>query len=73
MSREDSRPRLGEIDVPTLVVWGAEDGITSCAHQDEIVSLIDGSRLAVIPGAGHLVTIEAPDAVMPLLDAFLDA
>ncbi|HPB20796.1 MAG TPA: alpha/beta fold hydrolase [Novosphingobium sp.] len=73
MAREDSRPRLGEIDVPTLVVWGAEDGITSCAHQDEIVSLIDGSRLAVIPGAGHLVTIEAPDAVMPLLDAFLDA
>lgn len=73
MAREDSRPRLGEIAVPTLLVWGAEDGITSRAHQDEIVSLIDGARLAVIPGAGHLVTIEAPEAVLPLLDAFLDA
>ena len=59
--------------MPTLVVWGAEDGITSRAHQDDIVSLIDGSRLAVIPGAGHLVTIEAPEVVVPLLDAFLDA
>lgn len=73
MAREDSRPRLGEIAVPTLLIWGAEDGITSRTHQDEIVSLIDGSRLAVIPGAGHLVTIEAPDAVVPLLDAFLDS
>ena len=73
MAREDSRPRLGEIAVPTLVVWGSEDGITSRAHQDEIVSMIDGSRLAVIPGAGHLVTLEAPEAVVPLLEAFLDA
>lgn len=73
MARQDSRPRLGEIAVPTLLVWGAEDGITSRAHQEEIVSLIDGAQLAVIPGAGHLVTIEAPDAVLPLLDEFLDA
>lgn len=73
MAREDSRPKLGEIAVPTLVVWGAEDGITSRAHQDEIVSLIDGAQLAVIPGAGHLVTIEAPEVVVPLLETFIDA
>ncbi len=73
MAREDSRPRLGEIAVPTLVIWGEEDGITSRAHQEELVSLIDGSRLAVVPGAGHLVTLEAPGTVVPLLDAFLDA
>lgn len=70
MAREDSRPRLGEIAVPTLVVWGAEDGITSRAHQDEIVSLINGSRLEVVPGAGHLVTLEAPE-VVPLLSTFV--
>lgn len=73
MAREDSRPRLGEIAVPTLVIWGEEDGITSRAHQEELVSLIDGSRLAVVPGAGHLVTIDAPEVVVPLVDAFLDA
>ncbi|MBK6800620.1 alpha/beta fold hydrolase [Novosphingobium sp.] len=73
MARENSRPRLGEIAVPTLVIWGEEDGITSRAHQEELVSLIDGSRLAVVPGAGHLVTLEAPEVVVPLVDAFLDA
>ena len=73
MARENSRPRLGEIAVPTLVIWGEEDGITSRAHQEELVSLIDGSRLAVVPGAGHLVTIDAPEVVVPLVDAFLDA
>jgi len=72
MAREDSRPRLGEIKVPTLVVWGAEDGITSRAHQDEIVSLIDGARLEVVPGAGHLVTLESP-GVVPLLSTFVNA
>ncbi len=73
MAREDSRPSLGEIAVPTLLVWGAEDGITSRAHQDEMLSLIPGSRLEVVPGAGHLVTIEAPEVVVPLLSAFVDA
>ena len=73
IARENSRPRLGEIAVPTLVIWGEEDGITSRAHQEELVSLIDGSRLAVVPGAGHLVTLEAPEVVVPLVDAFLDA
>jgi len=72
MAREDSRPRLGEIAVPTLLVWGAEDGITSRAHQDEMLALIPGSRLEVVPGAGHLVTIEAPEVVVPLLSAFVD-
>ena len=73
MAREDSRPRLGEITVPTLLVWGAEDGITSRVHQDEMLALIPGSRLEVVPGAGHLVTIEVPEVVVPLLGSFVDA
>src|SRR3546814_5204675 len=36
MARIDSRPQLGEIAVPTLLVWGEKDGITSRAHHDEI-------------------------------------
>ena len=73
MAREDSRPRLGEITVPTLLVWGAEDGITSRVHQEEMLALIPGSRLEVVPGAGHLVTIEVPEVVVPLLGSFVDA
>ena len=72
MARIDSRPRLGEIAVPTLLIWGEKDGITSRAHHDEIAEAIPGARLEVIAGAGHLPTVEAADAVVPLLDAFID-
>lgn len=73
MARIDSRPRLGEIAVPTLLIWGEKDGITSRAHHEEILAAIPGARLEVIAGAGHLPTVEAPEAVVPLLDAFIDA
>lgn len=72
MARIDSRPRLGEIAVPTLLVWGEQDGITSRAHHDEILEAIPGARLEVIPGAGHLPTVEAPEIVVPLLTEFVD-
>lgn len=73
MARIDSRPRLGEIAVPTLLVWGEKDGITSRAHHDEIVDAIPGARIEVIAGVGHLPTVEAPELVVPLLTAFVDA
>lgn len=73
MARIDSRPRLGEISVPTLLIWGEKDGITSRAHHDEILDAIPGAKLEVIVGAGHLPTVEAPAIVVPLLTAFIDA
>lgn len=72
MARIDSRPRLGEIRVPTLLIWGEKDGITSRAHHDEILDAIAGARLEVIPGAGHLPTVEAPELVLALLTEFID-
>ncbi|SNS36628.1 alpha/beta fold hydrolase [Sphingopyxis indica] len=72
MARIDSRPRLGEIAVPTLLIWGEKDGITSRAHHEEILEAITGARLEVIAGAGHLPTVEAPEAVVPLLTEFVD-
>jgi len=72
MARIDSRPRLSEIAVPTLLIWGEKDGITSRAHHDEILDAIPGARLEVIAGAGHLPTVEAPELVVPLLADFID-
>src|SRR3546814_64391 len=72
MARIDSRPRLGEIAVPTLLIWGEKDGITSRAHHGEIADAIPGARLEVVPGAGHLPTVEAPEVVVPLLTSFID-
>ena len=73
MARIDSRPRLGEIAVPTLLIWGERDGITSRAHHDEIAEAIPGARLEVVSGAGHLPTVEAPERVVSLLTSFIDA
>ncbi|WP_137753739.1 alpha/beta fold hydrolase [Sphingopyxis sp. L1A2A] len=72
MARIDSRPRLGEIAVPTLLIWGEKDGITSRAHHEEIADAIPGARLEVVSGAGHLPTVEAPEVLAPLLTDFLD-
>ena len=73
MARIDSRPRLGEIAVPTLLIWGEKDGITSRAHHDEILDAIPGARLEVVPGVGHLPTVEVPEVVAELLSRFFDA
>ncbi|WP_033075465.1 alpha/beta fold hydrolase [Sphingopyxis sp. MWB1] len=72
MARIDSRPRLGEIKVPTLLIWGEKDGITSRAHHEEIAGAIPGARLETIPDTGHLPTLEASERVADLVAKFID-
>jgi pimeloyl-ACP methyl ester carboxylesterase len=60
-ARADSTPTLREIRVPTLVVVGEEDEITPLAEAETLQRGIAGSRLAVIPRAGHLSSLENPD------------
>src|SRR3546814_18109018 len=73
MARIDSRPRLGEIAVPTLLIWGEQDGINSRAPHGEIADALPGARLEVVPGAGRLPTVEAPVVGVPLRTSFIDA
>jgi pimeloyl-ACP methyl ester carboxylesterase len=60
MGRPDSRPSLAAIAVPTLLIRGEQDGITTQAHQDEILAGIRGARLVAIEDCGHLPTLEKP-------------
>ncbi len=71
ISRPDSRPGLGAIKVPTLVIVGDGDPLTPVELSEEIVSLIPGARLAVIPDCGHLSPIEQPELVSSLLEEWL--
>ena len=71
MSRADSRPSLREIQVPTLVVRGDADGITTPAQQAEILAGIPHARFVEIAGCGHLPTLEAPETVNRLLADWL--
>ncbi|MFO0973641.1 MAG: alpha/beta hydrolase [Phycisphaerae bacterium] len=71
-TRPDSFPTLPQIDVPTLVVVGAEDAITPVDGLVDIQRRIRGARLVVIPGAGHVPPMEQPEAFAQALDEFLD-
>ncbi|MET7285472.1 alpha/beta fold hydrolase [Streptomyces sp. NPDC005573] len=63
----DVRPQLGRVGVPTLVLVGSEDQITGPAEARTLVAGIPDARLAVVPGASHLVPVEQPAAVTDLL------
>ncbi|MFC9928076.1 4-carboxymuconolactone decarboxylase [Streptomyces sp. NPDC127190] len=63
----DVRPELGRVGVPTLVLVGSEDRITGPAEARTLVAGIPDARLAVVPGASHLVPVEQPAAVTDLL------
>jgi pimeloyl-ACP methyl ester carboxylesterase len=67
MSRADSRPSLADITLPTLVVRGAQDCITTPAHVDEILGGIAGARFEEIADCGHLPTLEKPVTTNRLL------
>lgn len=71
VSRPDNRPLLADIRCPTLVVVGAEDQLTPLKVAEEMRAGIAGSRLVVVPGAGHLSPMEAPDAVTTAVQTWL--
>ena len=63
---------LGRIAVPTLLVWGASDGVVAPDYGRAYARLIPGSRLALIEGAGHHPEIEQPEAFVERVAAFLE-
>ncbi|MFF5408200.1 alpha/beta fold hydrolase [Streptomyces misionensis] len=63
----DVRAELGRVGVPTLVLVGSEDQVTGPAEARTLVAGIPDARLAVVPGASHLVPVEQPAAVTDLL------
>lgn len=71
ISRADSRLRLRNLKMPTLVVCGAVDSICPPSRHTEIAEAIPGAELAIILGAGHYVLLEAPDAVARHLSDWL--
>lgn len=71
LERADSRPRLGRIGVPTLILCGGDDRICPPAMSRTIANSVLGSRLVIVPGAGHYLPIERPDAVAEQLAGWL--
>lgn len=69
--RDANAGRLGEIKVPTLIMWGAEDKLIPVSGADWFAARIPGSVKLVYPGIGHIPMEEAPDRSAADVDAFL--
>jgi pimeloyl-ACP methyl ester carboxylesterase len=66
---------LGKIHVshglPTLLIWGEQDRIIPVAHGYAAHEAVPGSRLEILAGVGHFPHVEAPAAVVDILDDFI--
>lgn len=69
--RADASSWLAEIDVPTLVIVGEHDQISTVAEMRTIAAALPDARLVEVPEAGHLAPLENADVVNNALAQFL--
>ena len=70
--RDSVIDRLREIKAPTCVIVGGEDETLPVANSREIEAAIPDASLTVVPDAGHLSSLEQPEAVTKAMMQFLD-
>lgn len=71
-ARSSGLDDLARIDVPTLLVSGERSGTLPPERARQAAALLRRGRLEILPGVGHFVPMEAPEAVLRLLRAFLE-
>jgi pimeloyl-ACP methyl ester carboxylesterase len=69
--RQGVYDQLDQIKTPTLIIVGDQDVATVPAKSERMHSRIPGSKMVIIPGAGHTSTVEEPEAVNAELEEFL--
>jgi pimeloyl-ACP methyl ester carboxylesterase len=63
--------RLYRVTAPTLVLWGEADRLIVPAYARRWAQLIPGAQVQTIPGAGHMLPYEEPQAFVNALSRFL--
>jgi pimeloyl-ACP methyl ester carboxylesterase len=63
---------MRHVRVPTLLVVGAEDQITPPECLEVAEDIMPNARLLIVPAAGHLVPLEAPEIFNRALLEFLE-
>ena len=71
--RPDQQRTLRQARVPALVIGGGSDPVHPARRQEFAAGLLAGSHAEIVPGAGHLPMLEAPDVVNAVLVKFLEA
>jgi pimeloyl-ACP methyl ester carboxylesterase len=72
-ARPDSLEILRSLDVPALVVVGAEDVLVSSEQARAMADALPHSRLVELPAAGHLSVVETPGAFAVVLRDFAES
>jgi len=72
-ARPDSRPLLPTIAVPTLVLCGDTDRVTTVEASREVASLVPDAQFELIARCGHMLTMERPAEVNAALAGWLRA
>ena len=71
--RHNLGDELGQIQVPTLLIWGKNDKVTPPFVAEDFHKLIPNSELAFIDQCGHAPMMEVPVAFNQILEKFLQA
>jgi pimeloyl-ACP methyl ester carboxylesterase len=72
-TRPDSTATLRQIELPALIIHGADDQIVPLKEAQAMQAAIPDARLEVIPKAGHLLNLEQPDLFNPIVREFITA
>lgn len=67
----DLRDQIAAITCPTLLICGDADQMTPPKFSQFLHNQINGSQLVLLPGAGHMLMLEQPDAVNAALRDFV--
>ena len=65
----DIEPRLGEIRIPTTLIWGAQDGVLPLDYAHALQQAIPDATLQVIDGAAHIPHLQQPERFLQCLTA----
>jgi pimeloyl-ACP methyl ester carboxylesterase len=65
--------RLGEIQAPVTLLWGADDKLLPVSYAERVASQLEHARLETIPGCGHIPQRECAPRLLPLLQRALEA
>jgi pimeloyl-ACP methyl ester carboxylesterase len=73
LRRTDLRPRLSEIKIPVMGIYGKRDVIVHPRQHEPLKTGITQARIEVLPGSGHFPMLDEPDKYLALIRSFLAA
>ncbi len=69
--RDDQQSTLKDLDIPVLIMCGAEDKLCSLEKHELMHNIINDSKLEVVMDAGHMPTLEQPQKTTEVIKSWL--